>query len=158
MEINKKEIAVLIGFILLCNLAGIIGSVFTVSSIQEWYVLLEKPEPFTPPNWVFAPVWTTLYTLMGISLFLVWKKKACRCAYVVFGSQLVLNSVWSIAFFGLQSPLNGLFVIVPLWLLIAWSIKVFYDIDKRAGYLLIPYILWTSYAAFLNYMVYVLNA
>jgi len=150
----------LIAAILICNLAGIIGSVFTFSAIPNWYATLVKPE-LSPPNWVFGPVWTTLYTLMGIAAYLVWekgiKKKEVRKALGVFGVQLVLNSVWSIIFFGMNEIFYAFIEIIFLWLAIAASIFLFYKIDKRAAYLLIPYILWVSFAAFLNYNLWLLN-
>ncbi|MFH1663241.1 MAG: TspO/MBR family protein [archaeon] len=144
--------------IVLCQLAGIVGSVFTFSAITEWYAFLNKPF-FSPPNWLFAPVWLILYTLMGIAFFLVWEKglKENNKAVNFFYIQLGLNALWSILFFGLRSPVLGLAGIVLLWVFIVLTIKEFYSIDKRAAYLLIPYILWVSFAAVLNYFVFVLN-
>ncbi len=154
MDLKKLIIAVVI-----CQLAGIIGSVFTAQSIPDWYQTLVKPE-FTPPSWLFAPVWITLYTLMGISLYLVWErkdKKDVTPALLVFFAQLVLNAIWSIVFFGLQSPFYAFIIIVFLWVLIAGSIYFFYPVSKTAAYLLIPYILWVSFAALLNYYIWILN-
>lgn len=147
-----------IAFILICEMAGVIGSVFTSQSVTGWYLTLEKPD-FNPPNWVFAPVWTTLYAMMGVSAYLVFmsKKKEFKFALMVFGLQLVLNMLWSVAFFGMQSPLYGMIVIVALWLAIVWTILKFYEISKNAAYLMIPYILWVSFAAVLNYFIWVLN-
>ena len=157
MKINWT---VLIASIVICNLAGIIGSVFTVSSVGSWYSTLVKPD-FSPPNWIFGPVWTTLYTLMGIAAYLVWekgvKKKHVGKALGVFGIQLVLNLFWSFLFFGMRNPFYAFVEIIFLWLAIIASIVLFYKIDKRAAYLLIPYILWVSFAAFLNYNLWVLN-
>ncbi len=152
-EIGKALIAVII-----CQMAGVIGSVFTADAIPDWYATLAKPE-FSPPNWVFAPVWITLYTLMGISLYLVWnkRKKDTTPALLVFFAQLVLNTIWSIVFFGLQSPFYAFIIIIFLWVLIAGSIYFFYRISKTAAYLLIPYILWVSFAALLNYYIFALN-
>lgn len=154
MDLKKIIIAVMI-----CQLAGIIGSVFTAESIPDWYQTLVKPE-FTPPSWLFAPVWIALYTLMGISLYLVWErkdKKDVTPAMLVFFAQLVLNAIWSVVFFGLQSPFCAFIIIVFLWVLIAGSIYFFYPISKTAAYLLIPYILWVSFAALLNYSIWILN-
>ncbi|MFH0929052.1 MAG: TspO/MBR family protein [Candidatus Aenigmatarchaeota archaeon] len=146
--------------IVACQLAGIIGSVFTTSSITTWYVGLEKPW-FTPPNWLFGPVWITLYTLMGISLFWIWQKgpsKAnVRSALLAFFGQLAINAVWSIVFFGLQAPLYALVLIVMMWALILLTITMFYKIDKKAALILIPYIAWVTVATFLNYYVWILN-
>lgn len=158
-EKSIKEIGILLGFILLCLLAGIIGSIFTTSNIPTWYESLNKPS-FNPPNWLFAPVWTTLYILMGISAFLIYKKglkKDIKFALGIFGLQLIFNTLWSILFFGLNSPLLGLICIIILWCLIVFTIKLFYKISKTAAYLLIPYIIWVSFATILNYFIWVLN-
>lgn len=124
--------------------AGIIGAVFTTPAIPVWYAALEKPA-FNPPAWVFAPVWTTLFFLMGIAAFLVWqkglKRKEVRVALLLFVLQLGLNTLWSIIFFGLRSPGGALVEIVFLWLAIAATIVLFYKISKPAAWLLAPYIL-----------------
>ena len=142
------------------ELAGIVGSVFTAPSITTWYTTLTKPS-FNPPSWVFGPVWTTLFALMGIAAFLVWKKgfehKNVRIALWVFISQLILNTLWSIIFFGLHSPGAAFIEIIFLWLSIVTMIALFYKISKAAAYLIIPYILWVSFAAFLNYSIWILN-
>jgi benzodiazapine receptor len=147
--------------ILVCELAGILGSAFTFSEIPTWYVTLAKPA-LNPPSSVFGPVWTTLYALMGIASFLVWKKgfdrKDVRKALSVFGLQLVLNAAWSIIFFGLHSPAWALVNIVALWLAIAWTIVLFYRISRAAGWLLVPYIVWVSFATYLNYSIWILNS
>jgi benzodiazapine receptor len=145
--------------IIICQLAGAIGSVFTIPAIAGWYATLQKPW-FTPPNWLFGPVWISLYTLMGIALYLVWQKGLRKngLAVGVFGAQLALNAAWSFLFFGLQNPFLGLVSIIALWIFIALSIWAFWRIDRRAGYLLVPYIAWVSIAAALNYYVWILNA
>lgn len=150
-----------LGFaIILCELAGIIGSVFTVSSIPDWYATLTKPL-LNPPNWIFGPVWTTLYALMGISIFLVWKtgvhKKVVKNAVAVFGLQLGLNALWSIVFFGAQNPGLALINILLLWITILWTIILFSKISRPAMYLLIPYLLWVSFATYLNLAIWLLN-
>lgn len=137
----------------LCLGAGILGSFFTISSIPTWYTTLNKPL-LSPPNWVFAPVWTTLYILMGISLYLVWRKTHVPS---VFWVQLILNATWSIVFFGLKSPILALVDIVVLWLAIFLTIKSFYKINKLAGNLLIPYLAWVSFATILNLSIVILN-
>lgn len=146
--------------IIVSQMAGIIGAVFTSSAIPVWYAGLVRPE-FAPPNWVFGPVWTTLFAMMGVAAFLVWKKglgrKDVRLALGVFGGQLVLNTLWSILFFGLQSPGAALIEIGVLWLAILATIIVFYRISKPAAWLLVPYILWVSFASFLNYSIWALN-
>ncbi len=140
--------------IILCQLAGFIGSFFTRMSVSTWYPTLIKPQ-LAPPAWIFAPVWITLFTLMGISLYLIINMKPESIFYFkkaisIFAIQLLLNVLWSAAFFGLHSPLSGLIVIIFLWLLILFNIIEFYKISKTAGILLIPYILWVSFAAYLN--------
>jgi tryptophan-rich sensory protein len=145
--------------IVICNLAGALGSIFTARTVDTWYIELVKPS-FNPPSWVFGPVWTTLYILMGISLYLVWidrKKKFKKPALTVFGIQLALNALWSILFFGLQSPFYAFIEIIFLWAFILASIYYFYKISKPAAYLLIPYIAWVSFAAILNFFIYYLN-
>jgi tryptophan-rich sensory protein len=139
-------------------LAGVVGSAVTVGAVQTWYPTLVQPS-FAPPNWVFGPVWTALYILMGTGAFLVARSGDTRAqsALVVFLVQLVFNLGWSLAFFGLQSPLLGLVVIVPLVLLIGVTAVGFGRIDWRAGALLVPYLAWTGFATVLNYQFWVLN-
>ena len=151
----------LIFSILICLLAGFIGSFFTTPAIPTWYATLQKPS-FAPPNWVFFPVWTALFIMMGISLFLVWKNgredKKFKTAIYLFAGQLVLNTLWSFAFFGLRSPLLGLMEIIILWIAILATILTFRKLSKTAAYLLIPYIFWVSFAAFLNFSIWRLNS
>jgi len=146
--------------IIVSQLAGVIGSVFTISSIPTWYATLQKPS-FSPPNWIFGPAWTTLYFLMGVAAFLVWRhgfeKKEVRRALTIFGGQLVLNALWSIIFFGLHNPFWAFIEIIVLWLAILWTIFAFYKISRATAYLLLPYILWVSFAAYLNYSIWILN-
>lgn len=146
--------------ILVCQCAGIIGSFFTRRSIPEWYTLIKKPS-FTPPDWIFAPVWGSLFTLMGIAAFLVWRKglniSEVKAALIIFILQLILNSLWSIVFFGGRSIMGGLIVIVFLWLAILWTIIEFFAISKPAAALLVPYILWVSFAVILNVTLVILN-
>lgn len=145
--------------ILICLIAGFIGSFFTTPSITTWYVTLNKPI-INPPNWLFAPVWTTLYILMGIALFLVWVKKdkeQIKLAFILFFTQLTLNSLWSILFFGLKSPFLALLEIIVLWLFILLTIIKFFKIRKLAGWLMIPYLIWVSFAGILNFLIFQLN-
>ncbi len=150
----------LITTIIISELAGIIGSVFTTSSIAGWYSTLSKPA-FNPPSFIFGPVWTTLYLLMGIAAFLVWKKgldrKDVKIALGIFIGQLILNTLWSIIFFGLHSPDAAFIEIIFLWLAIVATIIAFAKISKSAAWLFAPYILWVSFAAFLNYSIWMLN-
>lgn len=143
--------------ILICQSAGIIGSFFTVASISTWYARIQRPS-FTPPNWIFGPVWMILYTLMGISLFLIWEKgwhnPKVKNAILIFGIQLFLNALWSVLFFGMKSPLTGLADIILLWALILWTLFKFFPLSRAAGLLLIPYFLWSSFAAVLNFWIW----
>lgn len=146
--------------IVVSQLAGIIGSVFTKPSIAGWYASLAKPA-LAPPNWIFGPVWTTLFVLMGISAFLIWKKgldrRDVKIALGIFLGQLFLNTLWSIIFFGLQSPGGAFIELIFLWLAILATIVAFAKISKPAAWLLVPYIAWVSFAMYLNYSIYVLN-
>jgi len=146
--------------IAVCIAAGLVGSLFTRDSISNWYAFLQKPS-FTPPNWLFAPVWILLYILMGIAVFMVWRKGLnqfqVRESIVIFIIQLVLNAGWSLAFFGLKSPGLGLIVIVPLWTAILLTIINFFRVSRTAAYLLIPYIIWVSYATALTFTIYLMN-
>ena len=155
-----KNIFKLIASILMCQAAGIAGSFFTTKSVDTWYAGINKPV-FTPPDWVFAPVWSILYILMGISLFLIWRKGLgsgdAKSAFFIFIFQLLLNSLWSFAFFGLRSPLAGLIVILILWLAILWTIISFRKISLPAALLLIPYTIWVSFATLLNWAIFLLN-
>ena len=158
--IKGIDIIRLIISIVVCQLAGFIGSLFTTPAIPTWYASLNKPS-FTPPNWLFSPVWISLYFLMGISLFIVWhvgfKEKNVKIAIAIFAIQLILNSLWSVVFFGSKSTLGGFIVIIFLWIAILATIISFFKISKAAGILLIPYILWVSYASFLNFFLFWLN-
>jgi tryptophan-rich sensory protein len=155
-----KKILTLFICILICELAGVIGAFSTTNEIKTWYPTLVTPW-FQPPNYLFSPVWTTLFALMGISLYLVlsigWKKKEVKKAVIVFAIQLVLNTLWSIIFFGMHQIFWGLVEIILLWISILATIILFYKIKKTAAYLLIPYILWVSFAAVLNYSIWILN-
>ncbi len=179
-----KNIIKLIISILICELAGVLGSLFTTPAIKTWYAFLEKPS-FSPPNWIFAPVWTLLYLLMGISLYLVWVKnwhievKAGEAeqktwnpisrklftgswreenAVAIFVLQLVLNILWLVIFFGLKSPGLAFFEILMLWFAILYTIVNFYRVSKPASFLLFSYILWVTFAAVLNFSVWQLNS
>ena len=161
MEGRKlRDVLKLVISIVACQCAGVIGSIFTTTAIPTWYAALQKP-PFTPPNWLFAPAWITLYLLMGIAAFLIWRKgleqKEVKLALVIFLVQLVLNALWSVVFFGLESPLYGMVVILVLWVVILLTILRFFRLSTTAGALLLPYILWVSFAAVLNVSIWVLN-
>lgn len=139
-------------------LAGFLGSVITFPAIPVWYESLNKPS-FSPPNFVFGPVWTILYFLMGLSFYLILsiKKKGREESIVIFVLQLVFNFLWSFFFFGLRSPILGALVIIALWFLIILMIIRFYRLNKIAGLMNVPYLLWVSFATVLNLYVYILN-
>jgi benzodiazapine receptor len=153
-------ILTLIGAIVLCNLAGIAGSLVTVTGPGSWYDMLAKPS-FNPPSWLFFPVWSALYILMGISLFLVLMEKRrgreVTIPLALFGAQLVLNALWSYLFFYLESTLLGLAGILVLWIFILATTITFFSVNRVAAILLIPYLAWVSFAAVLNYALYILN-
>ena len=157
-----SKIIRLVVAILICQIVGNLGTFFTIASIPTWYAALHKPG-FSPPNWAFAPIWLTLYTLMGISLYLVWEsckgreRKRARTAIGVFAVQLALNFLWTALFFGLRSPLYGLVGIIILWVAILATILKFWPISRKAAILLIPYIAWVSIALALNLSIFLLN-
>lgn len=146
--------------VLICEGAGIIGSLFTAPAVPGWYAGLTKPA-FNPPSWIFAPVWTTLYALMGLAAWLVYDKGVRRAdvkrALFVFVAQLILNVLWSIMFFGAHQILGAFVIIVALWILILGTILRFHKISKAAAFLLVPYLLWVGFATVLNASLYVLN-
>lgn len=156
---SKQAVRLLVS-ILVCLSAGAVGSIFTRTSIAEWYEFLNKPV-FTPPNWVFSPIWIILYVLMGVSASFVWEKgialSEVKRTLGVFILQLALNALWSAVFFGTRSIAGGLVVIILLWLAIIWTIIRFSSISKTAAVLLIPYITWVSFALMLNVSLAILN-
>lgn len=154
----------------MCFAAGAIGSIATFPAIGTWYVHLHKPS-FTPPNWVFGPVWTTLYFLMGVALYAVVKEKGKKQSerqkqllklekkrgIIFFGAQLSLNTLWSLLFFGFKSPMLGLITILALWIFIFLTMKSFFAVKKISGILLVPYFAWVSFAMILNIAIVLLN-
>ena len=161
LRLRSGQAFKLIIAIVVSELAGIIGSVFTTPAISSgWYATLARPA-LNPPAWVFGPVWTALYALMGIAAFLVWKKglerRDVKIALGIFIGQLVLNTLWSIIFFGLHSPGGAFVEIVLLWLAILATIIAFAKISRTAAWFLVPYIVWVSFAAYLNIMIWMLN-
>jgi len=147
--------------ILICQAAGFLGSLATTPSIATWYKTVAKPS-FNPPNAIFGPVWLSLYLMMSISLFLVWRQwgaaKGVRPALIIFFVQLALNTLWSVLFFGLHQPMWAFFEIVILWLFILLTMIVFWRLSRAAGLLLLPYLLWVSFASALNFAIWRLNA
>ena len=157
---TRQNLFKLLLAIVMCELAGIIGSFFTTPAIPIWYASLVKPS-FNPPSWLFAPVWTILFLLMGIAFYLIWRKmstdKSAKLAMIIFVAHLGINILWSVLFFGMKNPLYALIDIAVLWLMIAYLIYAFMAIDKRAAYLLVPYLLWVSFATVLNFTLWQLN-
>lgn len=178
-----KNFIKLVMSIVVCELAGVIGSFYTMPAINGWYASVNKA-PFNPPNWIFGPVWIVLFFLMGISLFLVWQKKWTvkvseaeagqktwnpissklwlgswreENVMIVFVLQLALNILWSVIFFGLKMPGVAFFELIMLWFAIEYMIVNFYRVSKTAGLLQIPYLLWVSFAGVLNFFVWILN-
>lgn len=156
MKVNYKKLVISLS---MPFLAGFIGSYFTNPSIPGWYESLNKPF-FNPPNWLFGPVWTILYLMMGISFYLIYTSKKTNythLAHYYYFGQLALNSFWSIAFFGIKNIGLALIVIFLLSIIIFITILLFEKIEKTASYLLIPYFLWVLFATLLNFSVYILN-
>jgi translocator protein len=143
-----------------CVTLGYLSGTVTRESINSWYPTLDKPV-FNPPNWIFAPVWTLLYAMMGIAAGLVWTsnsdEKTVKKALGFFAVQFGLNALWSYLFFGLHNPLLALSEIILLWLMIWETYSLFKKIDRLAGFLLIPYLLWVSFAILLNASIWWLN-
>jgi len=173
----------LVTCIIICEMAGAIGAFFTTPQIGGWYRTLEKPS-FNPPSWIFGPVWTTIFVLMGISLFLVWDKKWVVTNEIgsqnaktwnkwsasllsgswkklnivlIFSLQLFLNVLWSFIFFGLHNPGLAFFELIMLWVAIIFTAVNFYRVSKNAALLLVLYIVWVSFAAVLNLSIWLLN-
>lgn len=146
--------------ILICLAAGFFGSMVTITGPGSWYSQLVKPW-FNPPGYLFGPVWTILYILMAIALYLVVKdgleKPGVKLAAGLFAVQLVLNTLWSFAFFGLESPFLGIVDLVILWIFILATIVAFYRVRKDAAVLMVPYIAWVTFAGVLNYTIMILN-
>lgn len=157
---NLRDAIKLIVSILLAEAAGAAGAVITAPAIPTWYAGLHKPA-LNPPAWVFGPVWTTLYLLMGIAAFLVWRRwgtdPRVKTALAIYLVQLLLNAIWSPVFFALQAPGAALMVIALLWLAIVVTMLKFHPISRAAAYLLIPYLMWVSFASYLNFSIWRLN-
>ena len=178
---NYNKLLKFLVSIIICEFAGVVGSAFTAPEMGAWYKSLEKPF-FNPPNWIFGPVWTIIFILMGVSLYFVWIKNweprreatdieasnplsqkflsgAWRKANIIaiFIVQLVLNILWSVIFFGFHNPGIAFFELLMLWFAVLFCIVNFYRVHKSAGFLLLPYIIWISFAGILNYFIWILN-
>jgi translocator protein len=153
---RRKPWLVLAGLVALCLAVGALGGWITAPAVAEWYPTLNKPS-WQPPNWLFGPVWTTLYVLMAISAWLVWKRGNSGPAMILFFAQLALNCAWSFLFFGARSPWLGLVGIGMLLVALIATVIVFFKRDKLAGTLMLPYLAWVSFASFLNFTIWRLN-
>ena len=138
----------LVGLVGLCLLTGAVGGLITAPAMRTWYAALQRP-PGTPPDWVFAPVWTALYVMMGIAAWLIWRRGR-REALQVWGWQLLVNAIWPPLFFAVRSPGMALIVIAALLLLVTLTAYMFARIDTRAGVLMMPYVGWVAFATYLN--------
>jgi len=160
MKSNMNNTIKFIIAIIVPQLAGLIGAIFTTPNIDGWYAGIVKPM-LNPPAWVFGPVWTTLFVLMGIAAYLVWRqgleRREVKLALGIFLGQLVLNTFWSIVFFGMQSPGGAFVELIFLWLAILATIVAFAKVSRPAAWLLAPYILWVSFAGYLNFAIWMLN-
>ncbi len=156
----KKKVLYICIAVSICLLIGFLSSFATQSSVNTWYTTLNKPS-FNPPNSVFAPVWTVLYVLMGVAAGIVWSKGFhhiwVKTALYHFGFQLLLNSLWSIVFFGFKNPFWALIVIFALVAFILLTIRWFRVVSKLAALLMIPYLLWVAFATILNFSIWQLN-
>jgi len=149
----------LLGFIAAAFTAAAIGGAATASSVREWYPLLTKPA-WNPPGWIFGPVWTALYLMMSVAAWRVWQRReqpGAPTALTLFFVQLALNALWSVLFFGLRSPGFALAEIVALWICLVLVQRAFWRLDRAAGWLWLPYLLWVSFAAVLNTAIFALN-
>jgi translocator protein len=158
---RDRPVFALVITISIVEIVGASGAIFTAQGLSEWYDTLQRPT-LAPPNWVFGPVWTILFALIGVALWLVWQQvdsspREARIGFGVFVVHFVFNLGWSAVFFGMQEIGWGLAVIGLLWLLIVATMWAFDRVDRRAALLLVPYLLWVSFAAYLNYRFWVLN-
>jgi len=155
----RKKIMRFTACLIICQGAGCLGAIFTTPEIAGWYAQLVKPT-FTPPNWLFSPVWILLFTMMAVSLFIMWSSRAETgklAAFVIFATQLLLNVAWTAVFFGWHMILGGFLVIVVLLVTIALNIYLFKLVNPLAAWLLIPYFCWVTYASVLNFSLWRLN-
>jgi translocator protein len=155
-----KNLPSLAASLALCLAAGGLGSFATAAKIPTWYATLAKPS-FNPPNWIFAPVWTMLYVLMAVAVWMVWTRREqvdVQTALVLFGAQLALNTLWSFLFFGMQNPGAAMVEIVVLWVAIAATMIAFRPVSVTAVWLLAPNLAWVSFASCLNFAIWRLNS
>jgi translocator protein len=157
---QARSALALLAFMAACFGAALVGSAFTAPLVPEWYEGLVKPS-FTPPSWLFGPVWSVLYLAMAIAGWLVWRRQresSTTLALALFGGQLVLNVLWSVLFFGLQAPGIALIEILTLWVVILATLLSLWRISPIAGWLFVPYLAWVSFASILNFEIWRLNS
>jgi translocator protein len=152
----QRNLLALAGFLALSLAIAALGAIVTTQSVLSWYPTLVKPS-WTPPSWLFGPVWTLLYIMMAAAAWLVWKQGNSRYEMLLWGGQLLLNLAWSLLFFGARSPTLALFDIIALWLAIAATTFVFAQKSRGAAYLMVPYLCWVSFATALNAAIVMLN-
>jgi len=160
MNTQVKSWLALVGFIAVCFAAAGLGSMATRGAVDTWYRTIEKPS-WNPPAWVFGPVWTALYLMMAVAAWLVWRKLGLdggRLPLALFAVQLALNAAWSLIFFGLKNPGAAFAELVVLWCAIVATTVVFFRAAPAAGWLFVPYLAWSTFAAVLNYTIWRLNA
>jgi len=157
---SRQECLTLVGFLGLCFLVAGVGSWFTTPALDNWYAMLRKPA-WTPPNWLFGPVWSILYISMAIAAWLVWRERRVekvRLPLGLFFLQLALNGIWTGLFFTLQNPRAAFFDIVVLWGMIVVTLVYFWRVSVAAGWLLAPYLSWVTFAVALNFSIWRLNS
>jgi benzodiazapine receptor len=160
VTVDSRRWISLIVFVAICLAVELVSGVFTRASVRDWYVTLNKPS-WTPPGWVFGPVWTVLYLLMGVAAWLIWRERGSadiRPALAAFFVQLALNLLWSILFFGMQDPRLAFWDILLLWIAIAVTVALFWTVRPMAAVLLTPYLAWVTYATVLNYTIWQMNS
>jgi translocator protein len=149
----------LMPFIVVCFAAASVGSFITNTSVNTWYAQLRKPD-WTPPNWIFGPVWTMQYVLMAVSAWLVWRStewSVAKSGLVLFGIQLALNTLWSLLFFGLREVRLAFVEIMLLWMMVVATVVSFLPLSRLAAWLLLPYLLWIGFASYLNFRIWQIN-
>jgi benzodiazapine receptor len=159
MDLSRDDLPGVVLAVVVCNVVGASPALVTAGSVDGWYQTLVQPA-LAPPNWVFGPVWTVLFTLLGVAAYLVLRDGRGRertLAFGLFVGQYVLNVAWTMVFFGGQNVDGALVVVVALWLLIAATLAAFYRVRRAAGRLLVPYLGWVGFAAYLNYAYWTLN-
>ncbi len=156
---TKAQAIGLVVAVVVCYGAALLGNLATMPQIPTWYAGIAKP-PWTPPDWLFGPVWSLLYAMMAVAAWLIWRQsdwKTAKSPLLWFAAQLILNSLWSILFFGMQKPAWSMVEVFFLWLAILMTVRAFWPVSRVAAGLLIPYLLWVSFASVLNVAIWQLN-